>query len=145
MAAQDLRGHHREGDAVAAIAQHRVAVLHARHGPDRRRAGGGGAEIPAPTIVGARVDMGQELGQLGFDGGDLRRAEGVARLGIAERLVFAAADDPAGWPDPQVEIGIGSFPDEAMSRPQASRLGGVAMAQVVAILWPLRGTPFGSS
>src|SRR6185295_7995319 len=100
------------GDAVAAVAEDRIAAPQAGNLADGRQAAAALAEGTAPTQLGARIELRQQAGELGADPLRLRRSQRIPPLVVAELLVLAAGDDAPVGRGARVEIGIGCLPDQ---------------------------------
>ena len=109
------------GRPVAAVAERDPAMRHVRMRPDDRQA----CLVSPKALVHANSTV---VSSFGKSRCSLRRSISVLRLSIVafllvrDALVSAAADHPAVRHCPDIEIGIGRFPDAALARPQAPLL-----------------------
>jgi hypothetical protein len=67
-----------------------------------------------PCVIDGGINPRQELAELALEQGRLSRQQCIALLVVRELAVLAAADDTTLRGCPDVEIGIGSFPDAAL-------------------------------
>ncbi len=68
-------------------------------------------------MFGRRVDFREKVAQLLLKRLDLLRQQGVALFGVGKGLVLSAADDAAVGQGADIEVRIGGFPHQTLTRP----------------------------